>query len=628
MTVVELTEEVNGLKDQMKELVDALAKQRVDENQNREVQEGVVRENRKDDISTLTTSLSTALTTSLSTTLTTSLALALATALKDDVADAFNTRKPEDDGQHRRTNNGHNNNGGGGADQYFSLHTINPIFKVPIATAHLKGEANSWYRWTKQSLPTSTWEEFCVLLRSRFADHKFINPHIALTNLSQTGHLCIKSRLLLLDASPESDSTTKDFDEEVIPITYAETNDTNSQDVSISYSSLMGSTYPRTMHISGHSKAQPHTILIDLGATHNFLHPNLARQCGYSIASQNSALKVTVGDGAQLQTKGSCFNIPIKLQNYTFSVDFHLLDISGCDAVLGIQWLHTLGPIIWDFNKLSMKFKFLNDDIVLYGDNSSSVLIMDACPMQRLLHKENCGIFMQLSSLNNSVSHAQDLPPEILKLLSDYADLFKIPATLPHTRIHDHRIPLLPGSTPVNLQSILISYLNGQKKDGSGRMCVDYRALKKINIKYRFPIPMVDELLDELHDKEIFSKLDFRYGYHQLRVHKPDIPKTTFRTHDGHYEFLVMPFGLSNAPATFQSFMNRIFRPYLRKFVLVFFDDILIYSKTLAHHVKHLSIVFELLRLHKLFIKESKCAFAQKSIGYLGHIISSEGVSV
>ena len=167
-----------------------------------------------------------------------------------------------------------------------------------------------------------------------------------------------------------------------------------------------------------------------------------------------------------------------------------------------------------------------------------------------------------------------------------------------------------------------------KKKDGSMRLCIDYRQLNQVTIKNKYPLPRIDDLFDQLQGTQVYSKIDLRSGYHQLKIREGDIQKTAFRTRYGHYEFLVMPFGLTNAPAAFMDLMNMVFHPYLDKFVIVFIDDILIYSKSIAEHEHHLKTVLEVLRREKLYAKLSKCNFWLNEIMFLGHVISSIGISV
>ncbi|GJX43929.1 putative reverse transcriptase domain-containing protein [Tanacetum coccineum] len=180
-----------------------------------------------------------------------------------------------------------------------------------------------------------------------------------------------------------------------------------------------------------------------------------------------------------------------------------------------------------------------------------------------------------------------------------------------------------PSSSPWGAPVLFV-----KKKDGSFRMCIDYRELNKLTVKNRYPLPRIDDLFDQLQGSNIYSKIDLRSGYHQLRVREQDIPKTAFRTRYGHYEFQVMPFGLTNAPAVFMDLMNRVCKPYLDKFVIVFIDDILIYSKDKKEHEEHLKAILELLKKEKLYAKFSKCEFWILKVQFLGHIIDSRGIHV
>ncbi|GJV94746.1 putative reverse transcriptase domain-containing protein [Tanacetum coccineum] len=182
---------------------------------------------------------------------------------------------------------------------------------------------------------------------------------------------------------------------------------------------------------------------------------------------------------------------------------------------------------------------------------------------------------------------------------------------------------ILPSSSPWGAPVLFV-----KKKDNSFRICIDYRELNKLTIKNRYPLPRIDDLFDQLQGSRYFSKIDLQSGYHQLRVHEDDIPKTAFRTRYGHFEFTVMPFGLTNAPVVFMDLMNRVCRPYLDKFVIVFINDILIYSKTKEEHEMHLGLILDLLKKEKLYAKFSKCKFWLREVQFLRHMVNSDGLHV
>eukprot|EP00253_Pinus_taeda_P023214 PITA_23214 len=380
------------------------------------------------------------------------------------------------------------------------------------------------------------------------------------------GHKCVEKKLFYIDCEEEEEKEQERSKEE--DILQEKSLNKEEMNLTISCNSLAGITTPQTINIEGQIKKKKAIVLIDSGSTHNFIH--------------------------------------------------------------------------WK-------------EVELRGIVGKPGKIISSNGMIKLLKKEQRGVIVQLCSLDVSTSESS-ISPYLQKVLDNHSKIFETPKGLPPIHGHDHASHLILGSVPPNIRSYRYPYaqkseiehmviemleagiiqpsqssfsapvVSMHKKGGSWLMCPDYRELNKLTIKDKFPIPVIDELLDELHGSMYFTNLDLRSRYHQIRMKTEDILKTAFRTHEGHYEFLVMHFGLTNAPSTFQGLMNSIFKPFLRKFVLVFFDDILIYSKSWKDHVEHVDKVLQLLEEKQLYAKRSKCFFGVQEVEYLGHIVSHEGV--
>jgi len=394
----------------------------------------------------------------------------------------------------------------------------------------------------------------------------------------------------------------------------------------LSLQALQGLNSFQTMRITGRVGSQPIHILVDSGSTHNFLDSATAKKLRCTLL-RIPPLAVAVAGGTQLQCQTMCKGFVWTLLGTEYRTDAYIVSLGSCDMVLGVQWLATLGSILWNFEDLTMEFSINGRRHKLRGTKKSEVEWAKGKNQKTLCQAVQLfAVHIEPIQLGATVLQTEEKEPQLTQLLQAYADIFEEPKTLPPHRSHDHRIILKEGTSPINVRPYRYPALQKdiseqtvremmeagvvrpsqspysspivlvKKKDGSWRLCVDYRQLNKHTILDKFPIPVVEELLDELFGAAYFSKIDLRSGYWQVRMHPNDVHKTAFRTHEGHYEFLVMPFGLTNAPPTFQALMNHIFRPYLRKFILFFFDDILVYSPTYEQHLQHLETAFEVLR--------------------------------
>ncbi|XP_026459456.1 uncharacterized protein LOC113360127 [Papaver somniferum] len=432
------------------------------------------------------------------------------------------------------------------------------------------------------------------------------------------GHFCKGKQnifMLQLDTSESLDTEEeKEVFEEVVesPLT---------SDVEISLHALTGTVTGDTIRIPGILNKQQVSILIDSGSTTSFIDSNLASTL-YCIITLTAPMLVTISNGDRTTSTGICSQLQWSMQGHKFVEDLRILPLGGCDIVLGADWLRKLGDVLFNFSKLSISFMYHNNKITLQGVTpNNTLLMMSDSDAKKFFTNTTHGVVAHLYSIS-ATTPPTTTPAPLLPLLQEFTDIFKEPTTLPPKRSLDHTIPLQPNSTPINQRAYKCPYTQNsvveqlvqemlnygiiqpshnpfaspillvKKKDGSWRFCVDYRTLNNITVKDKFPIPIIDELLDELKGAVIFTKNDLRAGYFQIRVNDLDIFKTAFRTYQGNYEFKVIPFGLTNAPATFQALTNEIFQPFLRKFVLVFFDDILVYSSSMSEHLEHLRLTF------------------------------------
>ncbi|KAI3443800.1 hypothetical protein Pfo_000465 [Paulownia fortunei] len=315
------------------------------------------------------------------------------------------------------------------------------------------------------------------------------------------------------------------------------------------------------------------------------------------------------------------------------------------EVILGMDWLTKYHATI-DCNKKIVIFQPPGEEQFMFNgiSFSRSLPIISALKAQKMLNK---GCVGYLASVLDTSVEAQ-LKPENVDVVQEFVEVFPddLPG-LPPNREIEFVIDVMPGTTSISKAPyrmapnriergfIRPSYspwgapvLFVKKKDGTLRLCIDYRELNKITVKNKYPLPRIDDLFDQLQGASVFSKIDLRSGYHQLKIKEEDIPKTAFRTRYGHYEFLVMPFGLTNAPAAFMDLMNRVFKQYLDKFVIVFIDDILIYSRDKEEHKEHLKIVLQVLKEKQLYAKFKKCEFWLEQVVFLGHVVSKDGISV
>ncbi|GKB43443.1 reverse transcriptase domain-containing protein [Tanacetum coccineum] len=380
------------------------------------------------------------------------------------------------------------------------------------------------------------------------------------------------------------------------------------------------------------------TTLFDFGADYIFISTTFIPLLGLEPSELGFKYEIEIASGQLIEIDKVIKGCKLEIKGHVFDIDLIPFGHGSFDMIIGMDWL----------SKYKAEIIYYEKVVRILLPNGKVLRVLGEIPEEKAR-------FLMGVKKQEEIVVVRDFPEVILDDLTG----------LPPIREIEFRIELIPRETPVakspyRLAPSELEELSGQlkelqdkgfirpssspwvapvlfvkKKDGSFRMCFDYRELDKLTIKNRYPLPRIDDLFpefddlfDQLQGSQFFSKIDLRFGYHQLRVHDDDIPKTAFRTRYGHFKLIVMPFGLTNAPTIFMDLMNRVCRPYLDKFVIVFIDDILIYSKTQEEHVEHLRLVLELLKKEKLYAKFSKCEFWLREVQFIGHVINGNGIHV
>ncbi|KAL5838964.1 hypothetical protein ACOSQ4_011572 [Xanthoceras sorbifolium] len=394
--------------------------------------------------------------------------------------------------------------------------------------------------------------------------------------------------------------------------------------------------------------------LFDTGASHSFISLLFANTLGLDFENLSMPLSLETPLGKAHDLTLCCKSVSIRIDDRRFSDELIVMPMGQFDVIFGMDWLTKYRAQIDCYNKRVILYT-KNDKVVYQATQGMKQL----SPILKTLFggKKRLETYGNVFAIHWETSKVNQYSQ--VYVVDEYPDVFpeELPG-LPPSREIEFCINLVPGAQPISTTPYRMApaelvelrkqlgellekgfirestspwgapVLFAKKADGSLRLCVDYRKLNQVTVKNKYPLPRIDELFDQLGGSKFFSKIDLRSGYHQLKVRAEDIPKTAFRTRYGHFEFLVMPFGLTNAPAAFMDIMNRIFRPYLDKFVVVFIDDILVYSRTCEEHVEHLNIVLQTLRMNQLYAKKDKCDFWLTEVRFLGHMISQEGISV